>query len=151
LQVEDFDYFEKLLCHTLQSQWNNIINDGYDSDTYVNPKGVVPGVIRGCNLAAIKPCYMRSVKLFGPQDSAKRMQLYMAINTIINTDIVSVHQGIGRMQELNKILPYMPYLCYKQDSPSVIQVVTEYTPLEMCTHVLAIIPLKLNMTYHAGV
>ena len=29
--------------------------------------------------------------------------------------------------------------------------VTEYTPLKMCTHVLAAIPLTLNKAYHAGV
>ena len=31
------------------------------------------------------------------------------------------------------------------------KVVTQYTLLEMCTHVLATISLKLNTAYHAGV
>ena len=82
----------------------------------MNLKGVVPGVIRGRNLTAIKACYMHFVKLFGPQDLAEQMQRYMATNIVINTNIVSVRQGIGRMQGLNKLLPYMPCLRHTQDN-----------------------------------
>ena len=94
---------------------------------------------------------MHFVKLFGPQDLAKQMQRYMGTNTSINTNIMYVCQGIGQMQELNKLLPDMPRLYHKKDRQPVIQIVTKYTPLEMCTHVLAAIPLKLTMVYHAGV
>ena len=92
----------------LQLQWKDVVSDECDGDTYVGLKGIVPGIIRGHNLTAVKPCYVRFVKLFGPQDLAKRMQRYMATYIAINTGIVSVRQGIGRMQGLNNLLPYMP-------------------------------------------
>ena len=66
----------------------------------------------------------------------------MAMNIAINTDTVSVHQRIGRLQELNKLLPYMHCLCHKQDSPLAMKAVTEYTPFKMCKHVLVAIPLN---------
>ena len=50
----------------------------------MNLKGVVPGVIHVCNLAAAKSCYMRFVKLFGPQYLVERMQRYMATNIAID-------------------------------------------------------------------
>ena len=45
----------------------------------------------------------------------------------------------------------MPCLHHKQDGPPTMEAVTEYTPLEMCMHVLVAIPLKLNTAYHARV
>ena len=122
LQAEAFDHFETLLCTTFQSQRQrkHNVSDECDGDTYVNTKSIVPGVIHGRNLAAIKPCYMLFIELFRPQDSAKGMQPYMATNISINTDIMSVRQGIGRIQELNKLLPYMPCLRHKKDRPPAI-------------------------------
>ena len=73
MQAEAFNHFEKLLCPTLQLQWKDIVSDECDSDTYVNLKGVVPGVIDGRNLTAVKFCYMHFIKMVGHQDLAKRM------------------------------------------------------------------------------
>lgn len=42
-----------------------------------------------------------------------------------------------------------PFFRHKQNSPVVSKVVKEYTPLEMCTHILVGIPLKLNTAYHS--
>ena len=66
IQAKPFGHFKKLLCPTLQLQWKDIVVEKCDGDTYVNFKGVVPGVICGHNLATVKACYMRFVKLFGP-------------------------------------------------------------------------------------
>jgi hypothetical protein len=74
----------------------------------------------------------------------------MATNVSINTDIVSVCQGIGQIQELNKLLSTLHALPLSQvGCPVTIKIVKEYTSLKICTHVLAIISLKLNMAYHA--
>ena len=150
IQAKAYDHFEKLLCPTLQSQWQDIVREECDGVTFVNLKGEVPGVARGRTLTAMRPCYLRFLKLFGPQDSAERMQRYMATNIAMNTDIISVRQGIGRFQEMNKLLSYMPCLRHKKDSPAALKAIKEYSALEMCTHILAAIPLKLNTAYHAG-
>ena len=97
LQAEAFDHFEKLLCPTVQLQWKDIVKGKCDGDTYISLLDVVSGVICGRNLSAIKPCYMHFVKLSGPQESAERIQRYMATNISIDINTVSVRQGIGRM------------------------------------------------------
>ena len=67
------------------------------------------------------------------------------------TDLVSMRQWIGQMQEMSKLLPYIPCLCYTEDRLPTIKIVKEYTPLKMCTPLLTAIPLKLNTTYPTGV
>jgi hypothetical protein len=150
LQSDSFDHFEKLLSPTLQPQWKDIVHEECEGVEYVNLKGEVPGAPRGRVLSSMRPCYLRFLKLFGPQDSAERMQRYMATNISMNTDIISVRQGIGRFQEMNKLLSYMPCLRHKKDSPAALKYIKEYSALEMCTHILASIPLKLNTAYHSG-
>ena len=71
--------------------------DECGGDTYVSLSGVIPGVVRWKNIIAVKHCYMRFIKLFGPQDPDERMQRYTATSSSINTDLVSVCQGIRQM------------------------------------------------------
>ena len=44
----------------------------------------------------------------------------------------------------------MPCLHHKMNCPATLHAVRIYTHPKMCTLVLAVIPLKLNTTYHAG-
>ena len=57
----------------------------------------------------------------------------MATIIVMNIDVIYDCQIIGRMQGMNKLLPYMPHLCHKKDSLAMLCMVKEYTPLEMCT------------------
>ena len=50
----------------------------------------------------------------------------MTTNITINTDIVSVCQGIGHMQDMNKLLSYISCLYHKKHSPPAIKIVKEY-------------------------
>ena len=130
LQVEAFNHFEKLLSPTVYLQWKDITKDRCNGDTYVILGG---RHIRDylCTKPPRRQAWLHIfIKLFGPQDSAKQIQQYMTTNISINTNIMSMCQESGQIQELNKLLPYMSCFCHKLDSSAVIKIVKKYTPLK---------------------
>jgi hypothetical protein len=125
-----FGHFGKLLCPTLYSQRKNIIKEECKGDTCVKLKGKVPvpGVIRGYVLDALKTCYMRVVKFFGPQYFVKRIQWYMGTNIAMNIDVISHCQEIGHM-------PY--HSCPVSVTSKIVQwhsVWSRKIPLSRCAH-----------------
>ena len=64
------------------------------------------------------------------------MQRCMTINITINTNVISVHQEIGWMQAMNKLIIHIPYLQHKKANTAALQVVRLYTLLETCAHIM---------------
>ena len=78
------------------------------------------------------------------------MQRHLVTNISTNTDVITVRQGIRQIRTMNKLLTYPPCLHHKNTSLAALPMDSKYTLLEVCTHMLALIPLKLTTTYHAG-
>ena len=115
--------------------------------------GTRPGIIRGKVFDAICPCYFCFMRLFCAQDSAERARRYITTNVVINLEKgLTVEQGIGRMVELNKTLPYLPCFKHKLDSPDGWTAQNkEFSEVEMCSHVLFAMRFKVQTTYYAMV
>ena len=153
LQEDVFDYFEKLLSPELTAKWRDIVKEECEQDNYVSLTGTRPGNIRGKVFDAIRPCYFRFLRLFCAQDSAERARRYITTNVVINLDKgLTVEQGVGRMIELNKTLPYLPCLNHKENSPEDWPAQNkEFSEVEMCSHVLFAMSFKVQTTYFAMV
>ena len=115
--------------------------------------GTCPGVIRVKVFDAISPCYFRFMQFFCAQDSAERARRYITTNFLINLEKgLTVEQGIGRIVELNKTLPYLPCFKHKLDSPDGWTAQNkEFSEVEMCSHVLFGVSFKVQTTYYAMV
>ena len=100
--------------------------------------GTRPGVIWGKVFDAISPCYFRFMRLFCAQDSAERARRCITTNLVINLEKdLTMEQGIGRMVELNKTLPYLPCFKHKIYSPDGWTAQNKkFSEVEMCSHVL---------------
>ena len=153
LQEDMFDYFEKLLSPDLTAKWRVIVKEECEGVNYVSLSGTRPGVIRGKVFDAIRPCYFRFMRLFCAQDSAERAGRYITTNVVINLEKgLTVEQGIGRMVELNKTLPYLPCFKHKLDSPDGWTAQNkEFSEVEMCSHVLFAMRFKVKTTYYSMV
>ena len=102
----------------MTAKWRDIVKEECEQESYVSLTGTGPGTICGKVFDAVRPCYFRFLRLFCAQDSAERARRYITTNVVINLEKgLSVEQGIGRMIELNKTLPYLPCLKHKENSP----------------------------------
>ena len=100
---------------------------------YVSLTGVEAGNPRGKDFSTLNPCYFRFVKLIAPQDVVERLRCYMTTNMIFNTDKgIAIGQGMGRVIEMNKALPYPPRLKHKEGIPTAMTATkVEYMGIEL--------------------
>ena len=119
LQKDAVDYFKKLLSPALAVKCQLIVKEEVGGVDYVSLTGTKPGLIRAMNFTSLSPCYFRFVKLVAPIDSAERLRRYMTTNMVLNTKKgINIKMSVGRVIEMNKVLPYLPCLKHKEGAPT---------------------------------
>ena len=118
LPEEAFDFFEKLLDQSLVPTWREIVKTECETANYVNLLGQrVTLAARGKVFAALEACYYKIVLLVATQDAAERMKRYMT--TIVKkAEDVKIVELFSRMNQLNKMIEFLPCLKHMKDSPA---------------------------------
>ena len=149
VQDEAFDYFEKLLDQTLVPVWRDIVVEQCDTDGYVDLNGKKQTGKRGRSFGSLQACYLQVVLSVSTQDAAERHKRYVS-TTVKKADNVTIVQLFARLIQLNDMTKYLPCLKHVEDSPDDLpKMNVPFTELEMCTNVIASLPLSISTGYYA--
>ena len=152
VQVEAFDYFEKLLDKSLAETWRQIVVDECKMADFNNLKGVknASGNARGKNFGSLLSCYFRVMLWVCTQDATKRLKRYM-LTTVRLAEDVDIVQLFSRMDVMNRAIPYLPCLKHMKDAPTNMPTMNKkISELEMCTNVISTLPLKMSTVYYSS-
>ena len=149
VQDEAFDYFEKLLDQTLVPVWRDIVVEQCDTDGYVDLNGCRQTGKRGRTFSSLQACYLQVVLSVSTQDAAERHKRYLS-TTVKKADNVTIVQLFARLIILNEMTKYLPCLKHVEGSPADLpKMNVPVTELEMCTNVIASLPLSIATGYYA--
>ena len=149
VQEEAFDYFEKLLHQNLVPVWRDIVTEQCDTDGYVDLNGCRQTGKRGRTFSSLQACYLQVVLSVSTQDAAERHKRYLS-TTVKKADNVTIVQLFARLILLNEMTKYLPCLKHVEGSPADLpRMNVPFTELEMCTNVIASLPLSIATGYYA--
>ena len=149
VQEEAYHLFEKLLDQSLVPKWREIVKEQCDEGGYIDLNGRKKTQKRGRNFLALKACYTQVLLQVAPQDAAERHRRYIS-NTVRKHESVSCPQLISRLMQLNEMTSYLPCMKQMEDSPPEMpKMNVPFSELEMCTHVIAALPIDLSVAYWA--
>ena len=150
VQEEAYHLFEKLLDQSLVPKWREIVKEQCDEGGYIDLNGRKKNQKRGRNFPALKACYLQVLLQVAPQDAAERHRRYIS-TTVRKHESVSCPQLISRLMQLNEMTSYLPCMKQMEDSPPEMpKMNVPFSELEMCTHVIAALPVDLSVAYWAA-
>ena len=150
VQEEAYHLFEKLLDQSLVPKWQEIVKEQCDEGGYIDLNGRKKPTKRGRTFFALKACYLQVLLEVAPQDAAERHRRYIS-TTIRKNELVTCPQLISRMVMLNEMTSYLPCMKHMEGSPAEMpRMDVPFSELEMCTHVLAALPVDLTVAYWAA-
>ena len=97
LELKDapFNLLGQMVGVDLKTKWEAIIVRECDSTECVDLNGVKQNEKRGRTTRGLHACYVKFLRLFGPEDSAERLKDYLMHHVSLNFHTVTVEQGIS--------------------------------------------------------
>ena len=147
LKDAPFNLLGQMCGDDLQTKWEAIVARECESSDYIDLDGQKRTEPRGRTMKGLQACYVKFLRLFGPEDSAERLKDYLLHHVTLNFHTVTVEQGVFRMQELNGYLKWLPSLRNIEGSPKEMVRIKPLAGFELCSLIKHALPRGLRASY----